>query len=188
MNENDSCVVNLERSILKDGPDFLSHKLFIYNDTVYIRPTLIAMSFCVIYIVVGCFLMGLSLYIFGFSTKYDLAIFLGGFGIAITTFGFSLIRPFLRHSSFNKRLGVFNNHKDHNVKLQHIVSFQINNKIIKRKHGLNYPCYELNLLTQHGRRINILNHNDLQQIEHDASLLEAFLHIEVRDYCKEIIL
>ncbi|MBR7887323.1 hypothetical protein J9B83_00095 [Marinomonas sp. A79] len=188
MNENDSCIVNLERTILKNGPEFLSHKLVIKGDLAYLKPTISAMSFCMIYIVVGVFLFGLAVSLLRMPDRYDLAVFLGGFGIAIGTFGIALIQPFLRRSRFDKTTNCFDNHKDHNVTLEHIVSLQINNKVIQSKHGLSYGCFELNLLTQHGRRINILNHGDEQQLLHDAELLGIFLDVEVKDYRREIIL
>jgi hypothetical protein len=188
MEENNTYIVDVSRSLLKDGPKFLSHKLIVMRDIAYLRPTIPALLFCVVYLVVGAFLLGLATYLSITSTKYDLAIFVGGFGIAITTFGFALIKPFLRRASFNKKTGLFNNHKDRNVKLKNIVSLQINNKVIQRKHALNYACFELNLLTAHGRRINILNHNDQHQLVQDAQLLAYFLKVEIIDCRKEIIL
>jgi hypothetical protein len=188
MDEQESCIVDLTRSLLKDGPKFLSHTLVITKSNAYLRPTVGAMMFCVVYIVVGGFLASLAAYLAVVSAHYDLSIFVGGFGIAIGAFGIMLIQPFLGRARFNKSLGVFNNHKDRNVKLQHIVSLQINNKIIKRKNALSYPCFELNLLTEHGRRINILNHNNEDQLENDAALLGMFLGVEVKDYRREIIL
>lgn len=188
MDESNAYTVDLNRSLLGYGPKFLSHKLIIKDDLAYLQPTIAAMLFCVIYIVVGIFLIGIAMYQSLHLSKYDLAIFVGGFGVAICTFGFALIKPFLTRASFNRVTGVFNNHKDRDVKLHHIVSLQINNKIIKQKHALNYPCYELNLLTEHGRRINILNHNDQQQLVYDAELLSHFLKVEVIDCRREIIL
>tara|TARA_R110001583_G_scaffold116692_1_gene267503 strand:- start:6172 stop:6738 length:567 start_codon:yes stop_codon:yes gene_type:complete len=188
MNEDDSCIVDLNRTLLKDGPSFLSHKVIVFGDIAYLRPTISAMLFCAVYIVVGGFLTGLATYLLIVTTKYDLSIFVGGFGIAIGAFGIALIQPFLRRVSFNRALGVFDNHIDRDVKLHHIISLQINNKMIMRKHGLNYACFELNLLTEHGRRINILNHNHEQQILQDAELLGLFLGVEVKDYRREIIL
>jgi hypothetical protein len=188
MNESESCIVDLTRTLLKDGPKFLSHTLVITKNNAYLRPTVGAMMFCVVYIVVGGFLSSLAAYLLVVSTHYDLSIFVGGFGIAIGAFGIMLIQPFLSRASFNKTLGVFDNRKDRNVKLHHIVSLQINNKIIQRKNALSYACYELNLLTEHGRRINILNHNNEDQLENDAVLLGVFLGVEVKDYRREIIL
>ena len=188
MNEDDSCVVDLTRTLLKDGPSFLSHKVVITDNVAYLRPTISAMMFCMVYIVVGGFLASLATYLLIVTTKYDLSIFVGSFGIAIGAFGITLIQPFLSRASFDKSLGAFDNHIDRNVKLHHILSLQINNKMIKRKHGLNYACYELNLLTEHGRRINILNHNNEAQLIEDAEKLGAFLGVEVKDCRREIIL
>jgi len=188
MNQNETCTIDLTRTLLKDGPKFLSHKVIVNGDLAYLRPTITAMLFCVVYIVVGIFLISLATYQLFISTKYDLAIFVGGFGVAIGTFGISLIQPFLSRATFDRVSGIFNNHNDRNVKLHHIVSLQINNKMIQRKHTISYACYELNLLTEHGRRINILNHNDLIQIMHDGHLLGVFLGVEVIDCRREIIL
>ncbi|WOD09028.1 hypothetical protein [Marinomonas sp. GJ51-6] len=185
-NGNDSYVVDLTRTLLKDGSKFLSHTLVITKNNAYLRPTVGAMMFCVVYIVVGGFLASLAAYLLVVSAHYDLSIFVGGFGIAIGAFGIMLIQPFLRRARFDKKLGVFENHKDRNVKLQHIVSLQINNKIIKRKNALSYACFELNLLTEDGRRINILNHNNEDQLENDGVLLSMFLGVELKDYRREI--
>jgi|GEM_PF-1074787 len=188
MSELDHLHIDLKRTLMKDGPNFLSHTLIVKGNMAFLRPTISSMMFCVIYIVVGSFLIGLAAYLLISSSKYDLAIFVGGFGIAIATFGISLIQPFLSHVSFNRADGVFCNRKDRDVKLRHIISLQINNKMIQRKHALSYPCFELNLLTQHGRRINILNHNDQHQLLNDAQLLADFLQVEVNDCRREIIL
>ncbi|MFT5705747.1 MAG: hypothetical protein ACI9ES_000016 [Oceanospirillaceae bacterium] len=180
--------IDLQRTLVKDGPKFLSHTVIIRGAVAYLMPTISAMLFCVVYIVVGVFLMSLASYILLESDKIDLAVFVGGFGIAITTFGASLIQPFLKRASFNRKTSVFNNNIDRNVKLHHIVSLQINNKIVKRKQALNYHCYELNMLTKNGRRINILNHNNISQLLIDAQLLGQFLKVEVKDMQREIIL
>ena len=188
MNKEDSFTIDLNRPLLKDGPKFLSHTIIVTGDEAYLRPTITSMMFCMVYIVVGTFLSGLALYNAVISSKYDLVIFLGGFGIAIATFGISLIQPFLNRASFNKESGAFKNNKDRDVKLHHIVSLQITNKIIQRKHALSYHCFELNLLTEHGRRINILNHNDQQQLIKDSQLLGEFLGVEVNDCLRKITL
>ena len=188
MSEKEDYRIDLERSLIKDGPKFLSHTMMIKAGIAYISPTLGSLSFCMVYIIVGCFLTGLAGYVLLIAQQLDLAIFLGGFGVAIGTFGVSLIRPFLKWVSFNRQTGVFNNRLDRNVKLENIVSLQINNKVVLRKQALNYPCFELNMLTKNGRRINILNHNDLNQLLIDSQLLAAFLAVELIDLRREIVL
>lgn len=187
-NEIETVTIDLTRTLLRNGPKFLSHKVIVNNDIAFLQPTIAAILFCVIYIIVGVFLIGLASYQFIILNKYDFAIFLGGFGIAIAILGITLIQPFLSRATFDRKTGIFNNHKDRDVKLHNIISLQINNKVIQSKHGVNYSCYELNLLTEHGRRINILNHNDQQQLIQDAELLGSFLAVEVHDCQREIIL
>lgn len=175
-------IVDVTRPLLKDGPKFLSHVIVIKDNVAYLKPTLSAMLFCIVYIVVGAFLIGLAAYLLFVSTKYDLVIFVSGFGVAITTFGLTLIQPFLGRASFNKDLGIFYNHKDRDVKLRNIASLNINSKVIQSKHALSYQCWELNLLTKHGRRINILNHNNKPQLLQDAELLASFLNVSFEDF------
>jgi len=188
MNEISDYQIDLKRTLMQDGPKFLSHILVVKNHIAYIKPTISSMLFCVVYIVVGSFLISLASYIYIDSQKMDLALFLGGFGIAITTFGISLIQPFLKRASFAKKSNMFNNNKDRNVKLTHIVSLQVNNKIVKRKQALSYHCFELNMLTKNGRRINVLNHNDFIQLHGDAQALARFLNVPLLDLRREIIL
>lgn len=188
MSETEDYRIDLERSLIKDGPKFLSHTMTIKAGIAYISPTLGSLSFCMVYIIVGCFLTGLAGYVLLIVQQLDLAIFLGGFGVAIVTFGVSLIKPFLKWVSFNRQTGVFDNRLDRNVKLENIVSLQINNKLVLRKQALNYPCFELNMLTKNGRRINILNHNDVNQLLIDSQLLAAFLAVELIDLRREIVL
>ena len=146
------------------------------------------MLFCVVYIVVGLFLLTLAAIVYFKNNQIDLTIFLGGFGIAITTFGFTLIKPFIKQVIFDKNTGKFKNNIDRTVKIENIVSLQILNKMITSKHGLSYPCYELNLLTKYGRRVNILNHNDFNQLKSDAEKLAEFLSVELIDLQRKIIL
>lgn len=85
MDKSNSCIVDVNRSLLQKGPKFLSHKLITQGDLAYLRPTITAMLFCVIYIIIGAFLIGVAIYQSVHLSKYDLAIFVGGFGIAIGT-------------------------------------------------------------------------------------------------------
>lgn len=178
--------IDLNRNLIKDGPKFLSHTVMARGDVVYLKPTMGAMIFCIIYIVVGLFLLGLAGTIYWQSRQLDLTLFIGIFGGAIGLFGVALIKPFMKRARFDKNTGLFDNNKDRDVKLKHIVSLQILNKIIERGQAPNYLCYELNLLTKNGRRINVLNHNDLQQMQLDAMVLSDFLRAEVIDLRREI--
>ncbi len=188
LDQNAGFHIDLERTLVRDGPKFLSHTLVIKDNEAYIMPTISSLLFCVVYIVVGSFLILLASYVYINTKQLDLSIFLGGFGVAITTFGFTLIQPFLKRASFDKNVGAFSNSSDRDVKLERILSLQINNKIVIRKQGLNYYCYELNMLTKNGRRINILNHNNISQLLIDAQHLSEFLEVELEDYRREILL
>ena len=53
--------------------------------------------------------------------------------------------------------------------------------MITSKHGLSYPCYELNLFTKYGRWVNILSKSDLAQLKTDAEKLAVSLSVELID-------
>lgn len=186
MEEDTPLQVNIERTLIKNGPKFLSHTVMIKGQIAYLRPTMSAMMFCVIYIVVGTFLLGLAGVIYWNARQLDLTIFIGSFGIIIGVFGLALIKPFMKRARFDQVSGRFDNNQDRDVKLQHIVSLQVLNKVVVRGQAPSYPCYELNLLTKNGRRINILNHNDLPQMQLDALVLGQFLKVDVRDLRRDI--
>lgn len=133
-------------------------------------------------------MLGLAAAVYHNNQQIDLVIFLSIAGTSIATFGMTLLQPFLKRISFDKKTGVFTNHSDRPIKLKNILSLQITNKMITSKHGISYPCYELNVLTKYGRRMNILNHNDLLRMETDAKQLSEFLGVELLDCKKEIIL
>ena len=180
--------IDLTRHLVINGPKFRSHTIVVHDSEAHLKPTWSAVIFCLVYVAVGLFLLILSAIVYYNSKQMDLVIFLLIAGASITTFGITLLQPFLKRVSFNKQSGVFNNHTDRPMKLKNIISLQITNKMIQSKHGISYPCYELNALTKYGRRLNILNHNDLKQMEHDGALLSEFLGVELLDRQKEIIL
>ena len=180
--------IDLNKALLQKGPKFRSHRVIIDEKVANLKPTLSSLLFCVVYIVVGLFLNTLAVIVYVKNNQIDFAVFLGGFGIAILTFGFTLIMPFVKQVTFDKDRGTFKNNIDRAVKIENIVSLQIINKMITSKHGISYPCYELNMLTKNGRRINILNHNDFNQLKSDSEKLAVFLSVELIDLQREIIL
>jgi hypothetical protein len=180
--------IDISRTLIDNGPKFRSHKIIFDDNVAYLKPTISSLAFCLIYIIVGLFLLTLAVIVYINKNQVDLTIFLGALGVAITTFGFTLTKPFFKHIVFDKNKGYFKNNIDRAVKIKNITSLQIVNKIITSKHALGYPCYELNLLTKNGRRVNVLNHNDLDQLKSDAEKLAAFLSVELMDLQREIVL
>ena len=129
-------LVDLSRTLIQKGPKFRSHTVIFNESTAYLKPTISSLLFCVVYIVVGLFLITLAIIVYVKNNQIDLMIFLGGLGIAITTFGFTLIVPFVKQVAFDKSRGTFKNNIDRVVKIDNIISLQILNKMITSKHGL----------------------------------------------------
>jgi len=179
---------DLSRTLIRKGPKFKSHTIIFNEDKAYLKPTISSLLFCIVYIIVGIFLLLLAAVVYLKNNQVDFMIFLGSLGIAIATFGFTLVKPFMKQVTFDKVRGTFKNNIDRSVKIKNIISLQILNKMIISKHGLSYPCYELNMFTKNGRRVNILNHNDIDQLKSDAEQLANFLSVELIDLQKEIIL
>ena len=180
--------IDLNKAILQKGPKFRSHRIIFDEKVADLKPTISSLLFCIVYIIVGVFLIMLAVIVYVKKNQVDFTIFLGGIGIAITTFGITLVKPFIKQVTFDKNRGTFKNNIDRAVKIENIISLQILNKIITSKNGLSYPCYELNMFTKNGRRVNILNHNDIDQLTSDAKQLAEFLSVELIDLQREIIL
>ena len=96
-------LVDLSRTLIQKGPKFRSHTVIFNASTAYLKPTISSLLFCVVYIVVGLFLITLAIIVYVKNNQIDLMIFLGGLGIAITTFGFTLIMPFVKQAVFDKK-------------------------------------------------------------------------------------
>ena len=187
MKEKDT-PIDLNKALLQKGPKFRSHRIVFDDNVADLKPTISSLLFCVVYIIVGLFLIMLAVIVYVTKSQIDFTIFLGAIGIAIATFGFALVMPFVKQVTFNKSRGTFKNNIDRAVKMENIVSLQIINKMITSKNGLSYPCYELNILTKNGRRVNVLNHNDISQLKNDAEKLADFLSVTLIDLQREIIL
>ena len=180
--------IDLSRTLIRKGPKFRSHTIIFNDNSAYLKPTISSLLFCVVYIAVGLFLLVLAAIVYFNNKQIDLTIFLLAFGVGIATFGITLIKPFMKQVLFDKNTGKFKNNIDRSVKIKNIVSLQIINKMITSKHGLSYRCYELNLLTKYGRRINVLNHNDLEKLTTDSKNLAEFLSVELIDLQRKITL
>jgi hypothetical protein len=180
--------VDVSSALIKNGPKFKSHNIICNGNVSYLKATIHSLLFCVVYIVVGLFLLILAVVVYVKNNQTDLAVFLGGFGVLITAVGFVLLKPCVKRVVFDKKTGRFISDVDQAGKIANIASLQVVNKMVTSKHGISYPCYELNLLTKNGCRINILNHNDLDQLKADAENLSEFLSVELMDLQREIVL
>ena len=110
--------IDLSRTLIRKGPKFRSHSVIFKDNTAYLKPTISSLLFCVIYIVVGLFLLLLAGIVYYKNKQVDLTIFLGGFGVAIATFGFTLMKPFMKQVFFDKDTGKFKNNIDRSVKIE----------------------------------------------------------------------
>lgn len=176
--------IDLSKHLIKNGPKFCSHRVCLSanKQSAVIKPTMGAMSFCYFYLTAGILFLLASIVVYSKSGKLDFALFMGAIGIAIGTFGATLIRPMLRPAKFDKNSQDFSNHNERIVEMQNIHSLQINDKRVMAGGGANYLCYELNLLTINGRRINVLNHNDLTIMRHDAEIISTFLDVKYAEF------
>lgn len=180
--------IDLSKHLIANGPKFCSHRIQLSADgqVALIKPTLGAMALSYFYLVLGSLLL-LAAIAVHVSGNLDLGLFMGALGIAIATFGVTSIRPMLRPAKFDYRSQDFSNHNERLIELKNIRSLQINDKRVMAGGGANYLCYELNLLTVNGRRINILNHNDLPMMRHDAQVIADFLSVEYAEFLTETV-
>lgn len=176
------------------GASFKTHVLLERSSSKFAyRPTVFAILFCLLFIVVG---LGLSLYQFypfflneNFEiSNINWSFLIGGFVFSIG--GSFFLYYFSIPKVFDKQLGVYYkgyNSKDHRVKkqkedkyipLKSIVAFQIIGEYVTSSDS-TYKSFELNLVLSDGTRRNVIDHGNLKSVVKDAEVLSKFLNIPI---------
>lgn len=172
--------INLSDSLLKNGPKFCTHYAIEEDSLLYFKPTRESFGYSMLYFLVGNILFLIAIISYYYTSQLDLFLFIIFFGISLIILGLYVTRDYIAKIKFDKSTGVFSKKPYRCVKLKNIIGLQLN-----QKQQLSYVCYELNILTKGGRRINILNHNGLEQMRIDIQKLANFLELpqaSVRDY------
>ncbi len=172
--------INLSDTLLKNGPKFCTHYAVINDSLLQFKPTRESFGYSMLYFILGGFLFLIAAIVYFYTAQLDLSIFITAFGIGLIALGFYVASDYIETIKFDKTEGVFSKKPYRCVKLKNIIGLQLN-----QKQQLSYVCYELNMLTRGGRRINILNHNGLDQMRIDIQKLAIFLELptsSVRDY------
>ncbi|MDP8079720.1 hypothetical protein [Phocoenobacter skyensis] len=172
--------INLSKHLLKNGPKFCTHYAVVKDNLLYFQPTRESFLYSSLYFVLGGSLFIIAAIIYYFWSQLDLVLFIALFGGGLIVLGYHVSDDYIAKIKFDKNKGTFSKKPYRCVKLSNIIGLQIN-----QKQQLSYVCYELNMLTRGGRRINILNHNGLEQMREDILKLAAFLEMPkscIRDY------
>ncbi len=169
--------INLSNYLLKNGPKFCTHVAVIKDDLFYFKPTSKSIAYSMIYFVMAIVLFIGAMIVFQHTGKLDLPLFLTGFGLGIGLLGLKVTGDYLALIKFDKSHGAYERKHYRPVALDNIVGLQIN-----QKQQLSYACYELNLLTKGGRRMNILNHNGLAEMRREGKQLAEFLGLPPEDF------
>ncbi len=172
--------INLSDTLLKNGPKFCTHYAIVEDNLLYFKPTKESIGYSMLYFILGVFLFLVAIIAYYYTSQLDLSIFITVFGVGLIVLGFYVSSDYIAIIKFDKTEEVFSKKPYRCVKLKSIIGLQLN-----QKQQLSYVCYELNMLTRGGRRINILNHNGLEQMRIDIQKLANFLELpasSVRDY------
>ncbi len=172
--------INLSDTLLKNGPKFCTHYAIVEDSLLYFKPTKESIGYSMLYFILGGLLFLISVIVYYYTSQLDLSIFIVAFGVGLIVLGIYVSSDYIAVIKFDKTEGVFSKKPYRCVKLKSIIGLQLN-----QKQQLSYVCYELNMLTRGGRRMNILNHNGLEQMRADIQKLANFLGLprdSVRDY------
>lgn len=91
------------------------------------------------------------------------------------------IATVLREPLFNQSLKMFDTTTE-NVPFDRIDALQILHKYARMTgHPARFVSYELNLVLKNGKRFNIVDHSDVEQIRRDARLLSDLLNVSVQE-------
>jgi hypothetical protein len=131
-------------------------------------------------------------YINGDPLKIWQAIILIVAGLGFFSGGVLMLRSYSQYLVFNKKVGCFwKGALEHqstekiekekvSIKLDEIYALQIIPEYIKDKDG-SFTSYELNLVTENGKRHHLIDHGDRTDMIADANKLSDFLGIPVWD-------
>ncbi len=172
--------INLSDTLLKNGPKFCTHYAIVEDNLLYFKPTRESLGYSMLYFILGGLLFLTAIITYYYTSQLDLFIFITAFGIGLIALGIYVSSDYIATIKFDKTEEVFSKKPYRCVKLKSIIGLQLN-----QKQQLSYVCYELNMLTRGGRRMNILNHNGLEQMRIDIQKLADFLGLpasSVRDY------
>ena len=179
----------------KTGADFKSHKLVESNsERLEFRACTRLKLFGLFPLGVGvvALIVFFCLALFGMSLVNWYALWLLGLGLPFTALGARVLYTITAPIVFDRQCGFFwkgRKHPDlafdkdalkHFAELEKIHALQLISKHYQIQESI-YLCYELNLVLEDSKRINVLNHGNQDKLREDADTLAAFLDKPVWD-------
>ncbi len=174
------CPINL------GGNSYHSHQLVNIRNSIITRPTKFSyLVYGLIILFISLFLHKLPLIIIGLplTSNYSwlfLALFIIGF-----IFLFKRMSSYIIFDGVKKTCSIISGGILHSrtkfISLSSVVALQvINEKVESSSHDNRsqiYQSYELNLIFDSGKRLNLLEHGNLKALEADALMLSNFLEV-----------
>lgn len=125
------------------------------------------------------------------SSEYIVMLFGVPFGLLFLFVGYFIMKSLTMPRIFDKNAGFYwrgkkeseyENEKDikESCKLREIHALQLISEYIHSNKS-NYYSYELNLILEDNRRINVIDHGNIHQLREDAHKLSHFLHVPLWD-------
>ncbi len=173
------------------GANFKTHHLeSVSHDRVVFASTAGARLFAGAFGFIGFIVMVIGLFMLA-GTDLMPALIMAPFGALFLAVGIWMYRTFDEDIIFDRTDGLF--WKKHRpdfsggqepegvwCRIDDIAAIQLLTERVSSKNG-SYESYELNLVLQDGRRINVVDHGSTEQIDRDATKLGEFLGVPVWD-------
>jgi hypothetical protein len=172
---------DLNKPLISGGVTFRTHNLYINGNVAYLKPTRRTICTNIAFLMLGIFFL-VSVFIIlyfqeasGDTALVGAVMFMFISGLVTTCMMLPEVIRNIKNANFNKETGEFVSYFRDPVKLDSIVSLQVIEKTVRLMKAPDYLCYELNVVTKDGKRVNVLNHNDLPKIIEDWQQLRRFL-------------
>ncbi|MFC1494382.1 hypothetical protein ACFL6W_03790 [Thermodesulfobacteriota bacterium] len=180
----------------RGGTNFKTHKLVVIDSNrLEFRASIAIKIFCLIFLSVGAVILIGFFYALQFNREFSLdigSISISSVGLLFTVVGGILLYSFTAPIVFDKRTGFFWKGRKSSddiidqaslkyfTELDQIHALQLISEYC-RGNKSSYYSYELNLVLEDGRRINVVDHGNKKRLREDAGTLSDFLEKPVWD-------
>jgi len=182
----------------KGGANFCTHKLSVKNARIEFRPSLGAYVFCFFFCVMGLMFVANFVHLAVVSHKIGMlisAVFPVAIGSVFVVVGVVLLRSISVPITFDTALGYFwkgrvtpeelflnsaDTTREDLTAINRIYALQIIAEYCRGSKS-SYYSYEINLVLKDGKRVNVIDHGNLNRIRADAQTLSNMLGKPVWD-------
>jgi hypothetical protein len=187
----DPKALNFSYEPLSDGYSaFVTHKVEVESNKAFLKKKIFYFVFCLLPLLIGLlaflmipYLFILGKFFYGFLTLFFCPLLvMAGAGLLMdnrTIFFNKKSGKYYRKALYVHRIGMRENLEGN---ISDIISLQLIEKYVSSESGGYNKSYELNLVVNDGKRVNIIDHSNYAEMLLSAKKLAVFLGVPIWKY------